>query len=54
MCNEFTENLVALAQSQEEADQRYGEENETGAMCPVCVTDLLTENPYLIGLKKWK
>ena len=53
MCYEFTENLVALAHSQEEADRRYGEENESGALCPMCMVDLLAENPYVIGLKKW-
>ena len=54
MCGEFSENLVALADSQEEADKSFGEDNETGAMCPICMTDLLTENPYYIGLTKWK
>ena len=54
MCGEFSENLIALADSQEEADKRFGEDNETGAMCPICMTDLLTENPYYIGLTKWK
>ena len=53
MCSEFYENRVALGNSQEEVDSRYGGEDiETGALCSDCMVDLLSENPYTIAIER--